>query len=187
MEQKYFRVCSEWMKTYAFENTYGQSKVFEVLYIKHSNDPEQCIAVLKSRHTINGEWLVFCNRGHFVAPWTLMLSEGLFIPVPADTEESGTDLRSHSEFDTFEEAQDAAIRFNEAIRRAYIDSIPKAKIEDIPVGGFCRRLGKDGMPMAKTYRREIYDNLKQRYPIVDPFNTEKMIHVPAGTLVAVDV
>lgn len=187
MEQKYFRVSSEWMKTYAFENTYGTSKVFEVLYIKQATDQHQAIVVLKSRHMINGEWLVFCDRGHFVADWTLMLSDGLFIPVPADTEESGTDIRSCSEFDSFEQAQEAAIQFNEAIRKAYIETIPKARVDDIPAGAFCRRIGKDGMPMAKTYLRGLYDNSKQRYPLVDPMEPSKTINVPVGTMVAIDV
>ncbi len=31
MEPKYFRVSSEWMQTYGWEDTYGQSKVFEVV------------------------------------------------------------------------------------------------------------------------------------------------------------
>ncbi len=186
MEQ-YFRVSTEWMKTYPHGTMYDEPKVFEVLYVKKTQHQCADIVVLKSEHTANGEWLVLSERGHFVGPFTLMLAEGLFMPVLADTEPYGTDVLSRAEFDSFDEAHAAALRFNDAIRKAFIDSIPKAKIDDLPSGAFCRRLGKDGMPMAKTYRRELFDNHIQRYPIVDPFNPSKVIQLVPGTLVAVDV
>lgn len=184
---EYFRVNSEWMRTYPFENTYGMAKVFEVVYIKKAATHDESVVVLKCPQATNGEWRVLCSRGHFVGPFTLMLSDGLFMPVPADTEERGNDIRSHSEFDSFEDAQKAAIAFNDAIRQAYIETIPKARVDDIAAGSFCRRIGKDGMPMAKTYRRELFDAFTQRYPLVDPFNPDKKIMVQRGTYVAIDV
>ncbi len=130
--------------------------------------------------------MVFESRGHYVAPYTLLFVDGLFIPAIADVEESGADLKTHSEYDSFDLAQLAAMRFNEAIRLAYITSVPRALIEDVREGSFVRRIGTNGMPMTKTYRRGIFDNEKQKFPIVDPFDSDKKIFLQVGTIVAIE-
>lgn len=185
--KQFFRVPSDWMKTSGCYCDY-EARVFEVIRIKESPSPHERILVLNSPLHEHGEWLVFEARGHFVAPYTLALVEGLFIPTTADVELGAADIKSNSEFDTFEQAQAKAIVLNIAIREAIAAQVPKTMAYTILPGAFVRRIDADGFPRAKTYRMGAAEEIKGvvRYPLIDPCDSDKIFWVYPDTMLTGD-
>lgn len=66
-----------------------------------------------------------------------------------------------------------------------MDHFETVAVENVKIGEYVRKIGKDGKMQSKTYKRESYNREFKVYDLADCDDCNRWVHVKKGTLLAV--